>query len=236
MATWRAWIAANIRTSRKLFAGLTDPELPDYIAEKRDFIYIDHGYFNRGHSFRVIVGGTHLTHLLDRPGDRMATNPVGGHPTTPRAAPWQRRHDGGGQIVVIPPSEVVAGVFRIPGGPRGWMDRMTEELRKHTSRELRFKKDKGPPLREYCNGAHAVVTFGSVAGVEAALMGYPVFSGPNCPTQPISAGPLENIESPAYSENRVAWLHSLSYAQYTMEELATMKLEGYAYTRCNDRA
>jgi hypothetical protein len=67
-------------------------------------------------------------------------------------------------------------------------------------------------------------------------MGYPVFSGPICPTLPISAGPLENIESPVYSDNREAWLRSLSYAQYTMEELHKMKLEEYDYSRCNDRS
>lgn len=208
----------------------------DWIAQKRDFLYIDHGYWNRGYSFRVIVGETHLTRLLDRPGDRISTNPVNGNPTTPVIAPWKRWHDGSGQIVLIPPSEVVASMFRVPGGPRGWIDSMTATLRKYTKRELKFKKEKSPPLAEYCNGAHAVVTFGSVAGVEAAAMGYPVFSGPICPTRPISAGPLENIETPVYSDNREAWLRSLSYAQYTFDELEQMNLEDYDYSRGNDRA
>ena len=233
MAPWRSWIAANLRPRRKLFAGLSDQTLYEWIRGKRDFLYIDHGYWNRGYSFRVIVGATHLAHLLDRAGDRISTNPVRGVPTTPVIAPWKREIQGGGQIVVIPPSEVVSDLFRIPGGPRGWMDDMTRQLRKYTKREIKFKKSKSPPLAEYCHGAHAVVTFGSVAGVEAAIMGYPVFSGPICPTLPISAGTIENIESPVYPD-REPWLRSLSYAQYTFDELEQMNLEEYDYSCRND--
>ncbi len=190
-----------------------------------------HGYWNRGHSFRVIVGETHLSRLLDRPGDRISTNPVGGATTTPVLAPWKHAtEDGGGQIVVSPPSEVVATLYRVPGGPRGWMDDIQRQLHKYTKRVIKIKKEKSPPLAEYCNGAHAVVTFGSVAGVEAAIMGYPVFSGPICPTTPISAGPIENIESPVYAD-REPWLRSLSYAQYTFPELEHMNLEDYDYRR-----
>jgi hypothetical protein len=231
VAPWRSWIAANIRPHRKLYVGLSDQTLHDAIAKKQDFVYIDHGYWNRGYSFRVIVGETHLTKLLDRPGDRISTNPVGGNTTTPQIAPWKKWHDGRGHVVVIPPSEVVSGVFRIPGGPRGWMDNMTATLRKYTAREIKFKKEKSPPLAEYCDNCHAVVTFGSVAGVEAALLGYPVFSGPICPTLPISAGTLETIDKPVYSDNREAWVRSLSYAQYTFDELEKMNLDEYEY-RC----
>jgi hypothetical protein len=223
---------ANLRTKRELYCGLTNPLLVDAIRCQRPFLYVDHGYWARNYSFRVIVGATHLTRLLERPGNRVATAPISGIRSTPILAPPKRElHGTRGHIVVIPPSEVVAGVFRLPGGHRGWMDDIQNEIRRYTDRVIRIKKEKSPPLAEYCHGAHAVVTFGSVAGVEASIMGYPVFSGPVCPTLPLCAGAIADIESPREydMDARKAWLNSLSYAQWTPEELCKMDITDYNY-------
>jgi hypothetical protein len=77
--------------------------------------------------------------------------------------------------------------------------------------------------------AWALVGFASAACLEAAVMGYPVFSTPRCCTWPISAGPIENIETPERHE-RAPLLHSLAYAQWCMADLRKLNLEDYDYT------
>jgi hypothetical protein len=74
-----------------------------------------------------------------------------------------------------------------------------------------------------------VVTFASVAGLEAAMAGYPVFASERCCAYPVSAGPLERIETPEYLD-RMPWLHSLAYAQWDLRELPKIDLEEYDYT------
>ena len=73
------------------------------------------------------------------------------------------------------------------------------------------------------------MTYGSVAGIEAAILGIPVFSGPICPTLPISAGTLEQIENPTLHERR-PWLCSLAYANWRISEIPKIHLEDYNYT------
>lgn len=194
-----------------------DQDLRGHIETGADFLYFDHGYWKREKYFRCIVGATHLTRLLDRPADRWM----------PLLAPVRR---GGKHIVVIPPSDIVVNVFRA----QFWLERTLQRLAEVTDRPVVVKGKDGRTMRDACTGAHAVVTFGSVAGVEAAILGYPVFAGPICPTRPISAGDLSAIECPA-EVDREPWLRSLSYAQWKMEEIEKLNLKEYDYgARSND--
>lgn len=193
-----------------------DQDLRGYIEAGSDFLYFDHGYWKREKYFRCIVGATHLTRLLDRTADRWM----------PPLAPVRR---GGRHIVVIPPSDIVVNVFRA----QFWLERTLQRLAEVTDRPVVVKGKDGRTMRDACTGAHAVVTFGSVAGVEAAILGCPVFSGPICPTLPISAGAISDIESPA-EVDREPWLRSLSYAQWKMEEIEKLNLKEYDYGARSD--
>jgi hypothetical protein len=61
------------------------------------------------------------------------------------------------------------------------------------------------------------------------MAGYPVFASERCCAYPVSAGPLERIETPEYLD-RMPWLHSLAYAQWDLRELPKIDLEEYDYT------
>jgi hypothetical protein len=201
----------------RFFSGLKDPELALYIREGRDFLYMDNAYFGRGprsRAFRLVRGALHLTHLLDRPADRLARWGA-------RCEPWRK---SGTEVVVIPPSPYHAAFY----GAEAWLTETVSKLKSCTERPIRVKYDKKEPLPPILANAWAVVTYGSVAGVEAALTGVPTFAGPICPTLPISAGPIECIDSPHYAD-REPWLASLTYANWSSDELDRINIKDYNY-------
>ncbi len=217
MIRWRGAEEAFKGIPQRLFWGLTDPELPRYVQERRDFLYVDNPYFNRSaqrSSFRLIRGNVHLTQLLDRPRDRADKFKV-------QLQPWRK---SGESVVVIPPSPHYKTIF----GAHDWLDATVTRLLQITGREIRVKYNKKIPLAQYLQNTHALVTFGSVAGIEAAIMGIPVFAGPICPSLPITAGPLERIDSPIYPD-RQPWINSLAYASWTMDEFAKINKTDYDY-------
>jgi len=73
-------------------------------------------------------------------------------------------------------------------------------------------------LHDDLRGAHALVTHGSNAAVEAVFMGCPVFVDPCSAAALVGKTNLDEIEEPIYPD-RTAWLHSLSYSQFSEKEL-----------------
>lgn len=182
---------------------------------------MDNAYFQRGarsSNFRLIRRGFHLTTVIDRPHDRLKRWGV-----DPSGLPsWKK---SGRDIVIIPPSEWYVRIF----DAQFWLDETVVTLRNTTDRPIRVKSNKPERLEDYLSSAWAMVTFGSAAGVEAAMAGVPVFAGPICPCIPISAGTLEQIETPQYHD-RAPWLASLAYATWSEDEIDRINLEDYDYT------
>ncbi len=192
-----------------------------FVAQQKKFLYCDHAYFERGwdnFNFRLVRDHIHLTTLLDRPDDRLKRWKV-------QIDPWRKT---GRSIVVIPPGFYHTEIF---GLGKDWARRMVENLGRWTDRPVVVKSSKGR-LREFLLeevGAFAVVCCSSVAGMEAALMGVPVFSTPHCCSWPINAGEVKNIERPEYRE-RHAWACGLAYASWNAEELETIDFRDYYYS------
>lgn len=191
------------------------PDLPcffgfDYIPELQEairngpFIFVDHAYFGRGYinqNFRVILSDIHQRKLIEK--DRAKTFVYEGRD-------WRK----GSDILIFPPSLTIAQTF----GADGWVEETKAELRKHTDRRLVVKHKYTPePLKFYLKTAHAVVGYGTVASVEAALYGVPVFSGPRCPVTPIGQS-LDRIEDPAYPD-REPWFRGLTHSQFHITEI-----------------
>ena len=193
----------------------------DLLAGK-DYLYVDHAYFHRGwgnRNFRLIRRNQHLTHVLDRPDDRLKKFGV-------EIQPWRK---DGRTVLVIPNSWAQMERF----GEKEWLAQTLERLKRLTDRTVIVKRKKDGPFQEYLRDAWAVVTWGSVAGMEAALAGVPVFSTDRCPSWPVNAGPLEQIESPEYPE-RHAWACSLAYASWNLGELSLINLKDYNYAYRDD--
>ena len=196
--------------------GLRENNIIKMIERVDDFLYVDHSYFMRGwnrENFRITRGWCHMTKVVKRPDDRMKKFDV-------QIEPWRKT---GSKVVVIPPTE-----WQWPLGCYHWTENTASMLKQITDRPIVVKNDKGN-LRDFLNDAWAVVTWASVAGVEAALMGIPVFASDRCPSFPVSAGPLENIETPHYAENRHEWACSLAYASWNSSELGKIQYKDYDY-------
>jgi len=184
----------------------------------KEWIYFDHSYFQRGWHrghFRCVRNGFHLTKLLDRPDDRFKKFGV-------EVEPWRKT---GSEIVIIPPSAAQIAMYE----NEDWLIKVESRLCEITDRPVTCKTTKVAPLRDFLSDAWAVVTFASVAGVEAALMGIPVFSTDQCPSFPVSAGELDDIETPTYADNRREWASSLAYASWSWDEMPRIKWHDYHY-------
>jgi hypothetical protein len=115
-------------------------------------------------------------------------------------------------------------------GETGWLECTLQTLRKFTDRPIKVRHKprgggtSGPaaaliPFAEEARNAHAVVTTLSMAAVEAACLGIPVFCHEQGPARPIALTDLSLIESPI-KPDRNAWLNTLSYFQFTEKELS----------------
>lgn len=203
---------------RDTYPGSTVNIAKDHLNGRKEWVYFDHSYFCRGWekgNFRAVRNGLHLTELLDRPDDRLSRFKV-------EIEPWRRT---GLEVVIIPPSAAQVNVY----GCSDWLMRMQARLPEITDRPVVTKYGKENKLREFCSDAWAVVTYASVAGVEAALMGIPVFSTERCPSWPVNAGQIEDIETPEYSDARREWACSLSYASWNVEDMHKTKWTDYRY-------
>ena len=204
-----------------VLVGLRDDRNIKWVRDGVEFLYGDHAYFDRGwdkNHFRLIRNGHHLAEVLPRPDDRLKRWDV-------QIEPWRK---GGRTIVLIPPSPYYVDIYGIPAD---WVEQTVAKLKQHTDRPLMVKSGKGR-LRECLleeQDAYAVVCAISVAGMEAALMGVPVFSEPRCCSYPVSSGAIEDIEHPEYPE-RFAWACSLAYASWGVEELESIDFRDYHYS------
>jgi hypothetical protein len=197
------------------FSDQTSAKMARCMKEKRPFIHLDHAYFKRGYehgNVRVNFGHFHQTRLMKVPDDRSALGKK-------RLEPW---NNGGRHVVVISPSDSIVKVLRqmrdIPPTAKDWCRKMEIELRRHTQRPI-VVKEKGGSILDVLRGAHAVVSLTSVAEVEAAVHGVPVFVSEDSPAFQLNSGDLSQIENPVYPD-RSDWINTLSYSQFHLSELS----------------
>lgn len=196
--------------------------ISDWSAVPADYLYIDHAYFRHQSDYRHVRltrGWVHQIEVGKFPDDRL-------HRYGVTIEPWRK---AGMSVVVIPPSGHQQSCF----GLSDWLENTVNDIKRATDRPVLVKYNKEVPLRRAISNAWAVVTWASVAGVEAALMGVPVFSTPNCPSWPVSAGPLSAIDSPEYKE-RHDWACSLAYSTWHFSELPSIDLDNYRHARRHD--
>jgi hypothetical protein len=202
----------------KVLVGIPDKDADREIRESKDFVYIDHSYFKRGWhtgNFRAVRNSVHLTSIVKRPTDRLKRFGV-------QIEPWRKK---GREIVIVPLSERQQEFYNA----NDWLIQTESKLCQITDRPVVVKNRKTTTMRDFCRDTWAVVTHSSVAGVEATLMGIPVFSTERCPSWPVNAGPLERIETPEYSDARLELAASLSYASWNIGEVWKVKWQDYEY-------
>ena len=224
MASWdkakdlKAPIALRSIAKRKI--------MQECLAQNRDFYYIDTGYFGNGKLkdyHRVTLNAMQwLGPIEDRPADRLERTRVKPRPITP-----------GSKILIAPPSHKAMSYWGLD--PDQWVEETVAAIKQHTDRPIEIRMKQPREIRARVdtmemalrNDVHALVTFNSIAAVEALIYGKPVFTmGPN------AAGPLANkdlakIDEPFCPDldEVYALLRCLSYHQFTVQEMTS----GYAW-------
>jgi hypothetical protein len=198
----------------------------------RTFYYIDNGYFgNLGAKtyFRIIKNHVHdIRPVILRDGDRLS-----------RCQYTVKKFTPGSKILIAPPSAKSLSLWGM--SPESWIDQVLKEIKQYTDRplEIRLKRPRSERLREntieeaLADDVHCLVTYNSVAAVEAIMLGKPAFTlGPNA-AGVLSLNDLSKIETPRIptEEERNAWLRHLSYSQFTFEEMSN----GTAWRILNDQ-
>ncbi len=191
--------------------------IEEWTARGRMWIYWDRGYARRvfatwlprgedGGYYRWHVNSYQAQTIRDVPSDRWEAlkQPI---------MPWAVNPNG--HIHLAAGSPTYEKFHRI----EGWVEKTTAELRKYTNRKITVSdKETKEPLSDRIRGAHALVSHGSNAAVEAAILGCPAFVHTDSAAKLVGQTDLSKIETPVYPD-RERWAHSLGYSQFNEKEL-----------------
>lgn len=182
------------------------------------FIQIDNGYFraDRGSlqrttymraTWNALVSNT----VLNRPADRWERLGVD-------LWPWRPE---GLDVVLAAPGAGYAAYLGF--NPDAWANETMYSLLNQTERPVILRtKGSREPLLETLLGAppaHCLVTHCSNAGVESIVFGVPVICDPGAAAAPVARTSLAEIEN-LVMPDRMPWLSSLAYQQWTVDEFA----------------
>lgn len=202
------------------------PLVRGWKARGRAWIGWDRGYVRRvfatwlprgenGGYYRWTLNRYQMGSIRDIPDDRWKQL-IPGNKVDPRRVevkPWQK---GGRHIVVAMPSQTYS---RSHDGADTWGDETLRRLALLTKRQIVVRdKETRRPLQDDLEGAHCLVTHGSMAAVEAVICGCPVVVHPDSAASLVGLTDLNMIETPVYPE-RQPWLNSLAYSQFNEQEL-----------------
>jgi len=164
------------------------------------YILIDHGYFHRASDLswaRFCVNNYHCTDWR----------------SSDREIPKTHEYRSGENVVILPPADKIAYIYQ----KYNWLDQTIEEIRKYTERKVVVKRKGEGDFKQTMKKAHVIVSFGSVADVEASIHGIPVIVSDHSPAMPIS-NKIQDIENLKYPD-RTEWLRSLASAEWHKDEM-----------------
>jgi lipopolysaccharide biosynthesis glycosyltransferase len=200
---------------------------------KRDFYYIDTGYFGNGkRKLYHRITKNHLQNIypiINRPRDRLM------------AAGYQpHKFSRGSNILICPPSAKVMKFYDLDLDQ--WMEETLLELKKHTDRNIVIRLKQSREVRMHTDtledalskDVHCLITFNSIAATEALLLGKPAITlGPNAAhfLCKHSLADVENLYVPTLDEVE-EWAANLAYSQFTELEMRN----GYAWSILNENS
>jgi hypothetical protein len=207
----------------------------------RDFYYIDTGYFgnerNAGNPngwkywHRIVKNNLQHGEIVTRPDDRFRQ-------FNKTFSPWKK---DGRSILIAAPDEKPCKFYGIKKDE--WIKQTVETIKQHTDRPVIVRERAAKRIDRIAtdtlqqaldNDVFALVTFNSVAAVEAIFHGIPAFTmAPANAASPVSLQDLSQIENPYYADQDklYSWGCHLAYGQVHVNELkngqAKLLLEEY---------
>ena len=213
--------------------------IKECIARGKDFYFMDTGYVGNNPStnnpngkkiyHRIVKNALQNLHMPEKEGNEHL---YGGERWKRLAIPFKDNVPGR-KILIVPPSEKVMKYFERDLDQ--WINETILEIKKHTSRPIEVRKKPSREDRVSVNtiaqaledNVHCMVTFNSIAALEAMIYGKPaIVLGPNC-AQDLCEKRLERIEFVKHpGRKQLTWLcRYLSNNQFTYDEM----LSGYAW-------
>jgi hypothetical protein len=210
--------------------------------EKKDFYYLDTGYFGNFQSpgnlggkklFHRIVKNDLQKHWLEnRPSDRWEEICK----IDPRYQ-WNGWKKKGKKILIVVPNRKSCIFYgyeegklrdRDPGKPT-WLMNTVEIIKKHTDMEI-VVREKGSRSARHQHSIFdaldedifATVAFNSIAALESVAYGIPSFVTVPCAASSLALTDLSQISTPFYPDVSLVQQHcaSLAYGQFTEQEIA----------------
>ena len=194
--------------------------------DNRDFYYVYSGYFGNGVSsvnpnghklwHRIVLNDLQHTGFYNFPSDRLQRTGI-------KIKPWRNT---GSTIIVAAPDEKPCKCYGIDLDT--WIENTVTTLKQHTDRPIvvrsraksRIDRVISNTFEEVLADAYAVVTYNSVAGVEAVLNGVPAFVlAPTHAAASVAKTNLAEIENPARPDYVYEWACYLAYCQFHVSEL-----------------
>lgn len=186
------------------------------IDNKYPFWFIDSGYTNfletnkKWH--RLVRSHLHYGTMVEVPVDRL-----GAFKSFPQ--PWRTNGD---KILIVEPGVFAASIFHVD--LKTWKYEVESELRKYTDKKIVFR-EKAPKnvrtnlYKELCDDDYyCVININSNAATESIWAGIPAITLDKHITNPVTRNRLEDIND-LLRPNLALWLCSLSYSQFTYDEL-----------------
>lgn len=201
--------------------------------DKRDFYYMDTGYFGNERTasnpngwkywHRIVKNNLQHGEIIKRPDDRFKH-------FGKKFQPWKKI---GTKILIAAPDEKPCKFYGTT--QEEWVNTTVETIKQYTDRPVvvreraknRIDRVVHNTLQEALDDdVFALVTFNSVAAIESIFHGIPAFTlAPANAASPVSLQDLSKIENPYYpdADKLYAWGCHLSYGQYHISELKNGK-------------
>ena len=196
--------------------------------QKRDYYYIDTGYMGnlqkRKDWHRIVKNDVqNMKPKYDLPADRFLQLP---HAISNlRFKGWKKFN---GPILVVTPSAKPCMFYGIDRDE--WVEETITEIKKHTDRQIIIRDKAGRvervgnnsvPVQLVNERIHCLVTYNSIAAVEAISTGVPAIATAPGAADALCTKNISDIESPYYpdEEKVMAWQNWLAYCQYTPKEM-----------------
>lgn len=217
-----------------LLRGISSGKIANHVRSKGDdYYFIETGYLGnyrcpnnltgRKIYHRIVKNAMQHNTIMDVPADRW-NQLVKFNPTLAYQG-WRR---SGSKILVVLSTEKP---FQYYGEDKDqWLDRVLTTLKKHTDREIviRNKASRGERTNDTIyealdNDIYALVTYNSIAAVEAIQHGIPAFALAPTAADPVGNKNLAMIEKPNMPNEEIVqkWLHSIAYSQFSLDEIIT---------------
>lgn len=139
-----------------------------------------------------------------------------------------KKFSGGSKILIVPPSEKIMNFYNQPS-PQQWVEQVTLMLSQYTDRpiEVRLKPSRSERVTSntiqsaLANDVHCLITYNSIAAVEAVMEGKPaIVLGKNA-ASPVTENCLSKVETPFIpTQNELdVFMATLAYQQFTVDEM-----------------